>query len=361
MPGNWTMPQLVFISYTRKDAEFATALAVGLRGRQVPVWLDQTDIRPSENWNDAIDAALARADVVLVVLSENAVASREVRGEIQLALQRGKRILPVIHSKCQVPRQLLEIQSIDFTRQPLPNDDSLDQLVSAILQDHPSDARPRAIDVMASAASRNDPLGRAKKYALPGVAVAALVILFGVGANYFIGRDDHASGSVEGRTGEKPQASTLPGVRAGPTPDAVQPGAAARQQPPKPKPNPPSVAKPEVAAVTSASENSGPRPSVEKPPVEVAPVDPVARPEPGPPPPAKTLRERVSERAGTLNLVEAKDFLSDVFCLSTTGWSEQRVFQNLKSYVANAQDDELVRAESWLAKPVQGRRAYRCP
>ncbi len=48
----------VFICYARQDEDFVLTLAGNLRQRGVPVWLDQWDIRPSADWDLAIDDAL---------------------------------------------------------------------------------------------------------------------------------------------------------------------------------------------------------------------------------------------------------------------------------------------------------------
>lgn len=41
----------VFLCYARKDEDFVLKLATNLKGRGVPVWLDQWDIPPSADWD----------------------------------------------------------------------------------------------------------------------------------------------------------------------------------------------------------------------------------------------------------------------------------------------------------------------
>lgn len=80
----------VFICYAREDQEFALALASRLKDRGAPIWLDQWSIQPGEDWDQAIDKALDECAQFLIVWSPQANASREVRGELRLALNANK-------------------------------------------------------------------------------------------------------------------------------------------------------------------------------------------------------------------------------------------------------------------------------
>ena len=44
----------VFISYARKNKEFADKIVEGLRQRERKIWIDWHDIRASELWRQAI-------------------------------------------------------------------------------------------------------------------------------------------------------------------------------------------------------------------------------------------------------------------------------------------------------------------
>ena len=84
--------QLAFLSYARKDAEFALRLAKDLRAGGAAVWMDQLDIKPSERWDRAVEEALAKCPQLLVILSPDAVASVNVMDEVSLALEEAKTI-----------------------------------------------------------------------------------------------------------------------------------------------------------------------------------------------------------------------------------------------------------------------------
>src|SRR5689334_19445778 len=123
----------VFICYARKDSAFVLELARNLKSRGVPVWLDQWNIEPSEDWDRAIDSAIHDCAKFLIVLSPSAVESREVRGELRKALDENKPITPVLHRSCEIPRQLLIVQYVDFSSSG-PADEMLLQRVVRILR-----------------------------------------------------------------------------------------------------------------------------------------------------------------------------------------------------------------------------------
>jgi hypothetical protein len=65
-------PRVVFVSYCRQDAEwlrrFEVMLKPEVRERGIEVWSD-TSIAASRTWRPEIDAAIARADVALLLVS----------------------------------------------------------------------------------------------------------------------------------------------------------------------------------------------------------------------------------------------------------------------------------------------------
>jgi GTPase SAR1 family protein len=117
-----------FICYARHDSSFVIELAMGLRSRGVPIWIDQWDIGPGADWSASIDAALNESGSVLIVLSPEAVASNEVRTELRAALNSGKRIVPLLHRPCEIPRQLLLTQYLDWSGSTAVSAASLDEL-----------------------------------------------------------------------------------------------------------------------------------------------------------------------------------------------------------------------------------------
>ena len=93
----------VFFSYAREDGDFARRLASDLRSAGVNLWIDQLDIRPGEHWDSAIEAALKECPSFLIILSPQSVVSQNVKDEVHFALEEGKKILPIMAEKCELP------------------------------------------------------------------------------------------------------------------------------------------------------------------------------------------------------------------------------------------------------------------
>lgn len=126
------MSDCVFISYARKDQDFVLRLGEKLKERTVSVWLDQWNIPAGGDWDQVIDSALHECNRFLIILSPAAVASRQVRGELQTALDENKVVVPLLYKRCSIPRVLRLIQHIDFTGADLNDEFALDQVVRAL-------------------------------------------------------------------------------------------------------------------------------------------------------------------------------------------------------------------------------------
>ena len=126
------MSDHVFICYARENQAFVLKLAESLKGRGVPVWLDQWNIAPGADWDQSIDSAICDCAKFIIILSEKAVESPEVRGELRTALDEKKPIIPVIHRECRVPRQLRTIQYVDFTSRGADDEFALRQLLRTL-------------------------------------------------------------------------------------------------------------------------------------------------------------------------------------------------------------------------------------
>lgn len=129
----------VFICYVRQDEEFALALAAELKRQGINIWIDQLNIEYGIDWDRAIDKALYSCSSLLIVLSETAVDSDEVRSELRVALNQRKPIVPVIYKQCQIPRQLLNRQHADFSKHGMDDAEAVRKLVRA-LRRSPHDA-----------------------------------------------------------------------------------------------------------------------------------------------------------------------------------------------------------------------------
>lgn len=113
-------PQItVFISHSSKDDDFVDQLAADLRQSGVQTWVDHKDIVAGEDWDDSVQAALDRCDAMVLVLTPESVASRNVKVEWARYLKVDKPIIPVIHKPCEVPFRL-ELHHYVTFHQPSP-------------------------------------------------------------------------------------------------------------------------------------------------------------------------------------------------------------------------------------------------
>ena len=99
-----------FISYSRRDKEFALEFARELRAAGYLVWLDQLDIPTGARWDDEVEKALREHEIFLIILTPASVSSENVKDEIGYAIDHGKRIMPVLLEACDVPLRLRRFQ-----------------------------------------------------------------------------------------------------------------------------------------------------------------------------------------------------------------------------------------------------------
>ncbi|MGA2945124.1 MAG: TIR domain-containing protein [Xanthobacteraceae bacterium] len=89
------MTTRVFISHSSKDNKFARAICAALESRGLPCWISSRDVGPGENFMDAIVHAIGAAKVMVLVFSENANNSDDIKREIVLASSAKVTIIPV--------------------------------------------------------------------------------------------------------------------------------------------------------------------------------------------------------------------------------------------------------------------------
>src|SRR5262245_45125595 len=127
----------VFISYSRKDEDFAQELLSGLQLSGFEAYLDKHDIAAGEDWEARLGRLIEAADTVVFVISPDAVASERCAWEVEHATTLKKRILPVVWRRVeetQVPPRLKQLNYIFFDR-PLISLPSLIALATALRTD----------------------------------------------------------------------------------------------------------------------------------------------------------------------------------------------------------------------------------
>lgn len=90
----------VFISYSRRDGEFAKRLNNALQKDGYDVWIDWEDIPKATNWLNEIYSGIETASAFILIVSEHSLKSEVCNDEIAHARKFNKRIIPIIR---QVP------------------------------------------------------------------------------------------------------------------------------------------------------------------------------------------------------------------------------------------------------------------
>lgn len=98
----------IFISYAREDTEFVRRLNEALRARGKATWVDWEGILPSAEWLKEIYTAIEAADVVVFVISPDAIASEVCGKEIAHAITNHKRLIPIVYRETPA-RELNEV------------------------------------------------------------------------------------------------------------------------------------------------------------------------------------------------------------------------------------------------------------
>lgn len=84
----------VFISYSSQDKEAAQAICHILEQNEIRCWMAPRDIPAGAEYGDLIDEAIKSATIVVVLFSENAATSLWVKGELNIAFEEQKVIIP---------------------------------------------------------------------------------------------------------------------------------------------------------------------------------------------------------------------------------------------------------------------------
>jgi TIR domain len=124
----------VFVSYSRKDEDFAQELLGGLELAGFEPYLDKHDIAAGEDWEARLGRLIESADTVVFVISPDAVASERCAWEVERTVDLKKRVLPIVWRRvdeAQVPPRLQQLNYIFFDR-PLTFATSVKALATAL-------------------------------------------------------------------------------------------------------------------------------------------------------------------------------------------------------------------------------------
>lgn len=106
----------IFISYKRENRDFAEELRQQLQSWGYATWMDIYNVPKGGYWPDEIDKGLQGADLVVGVMSPQAVKSRAVKNEWDWAIINKRRLILLMIENCYVPMNYVSINYIDFTK-----------------------------------------------------------------------------------------------------------------------------------------------------------------------------------------------------------------------------------------------------
>ena len=127
----------IFISYSRRNTAFVRQLYTALTDEALAVWVDWEGIPPSAEWLKEIHQAIDEVDNIVFVVSAAFCRSAICQQELQYAVKRNKRLIPVVIEDLPgdvVPAALSELNWL-FFRETEAFDDAFQILLQAINTD----------------------------------------------------------------------------------------------------------------------------------------------------------------------------------------------------------------------------------
>jgi len=128
----------LFISYSRRDTEFARKLTEAFKGQGLDFWIDWEGIPPTVDWWNEIQKGIEEADIFLFLISPDSAKSKVCGKEIDHAVLNGKRLIPLVVRDIKADESPQPLASLNwiFSRE---NDDfqaALQRLLTAIHTDY---------------------------------------------------------------------------------------------------------------------------------------------------------------------------------------------------------------------------------
>ena len=206
----------VFISYASQDDATANAVVHVLERHGINCWIAPRDVAPGALYADEIINAINRTQVVVLVLSESAIASPHVRKEVERASSKGRGIVTLRTDAAPLTAALeyflSESQWIDLGSEG--TDAAFARLVEAVRR---RPTRPSGIPAKASPARAHlqwKPAEIRKHWKRVGALATVLVIVF---AWYIV---DKSRAPARDRSSDATTAAPLADGLAGATPGA---------------------------------------------------------------------------------------------------------------------------------------------
>jgi hypothetical protein len=171
-------PRPVFISYATADRKEALAVCKAIESRGTECWVSTRNVEPGENYQEAIVRALRGSRAMVLVFSDAANNSDEIKKELSLA------------SRYHIPVMALRIEDVEpsdafayelSTRQWIDAFESWDNSIDALVRRLDQVERPEGASAAPRATSprRRPSLGGRRRLIAAGAAALLVAILAG--------------------------------------------------------------------------------------------------------------------------------------------------------------------------------------
>ncbi|MFM8876683.1 MAG: P-loop NTPase fold protein [Anaerolineae bacterium] len=127
----------VYITYSRKDKEFAQRLVESLKRSDITVWIDYEQLVSTENWMTGIEQGIQNSEAYIFILSPDSLKSTAANQELKLATNANKRVIPIVARDVDYKEVPIELSSLNwiFMRSQDDFESSYSKIVEAIYTD----------------------------------------------------------------------------------------------------------------------------------------------------------------------------------------------------------------------------------
>jgi TIR domain/YARHG domain len=126
-----------FISYSRRDLDFAQRVVMALENRGLAPRIDTRDLPTLEDWRRELAGFIREADAVVFIVSPNSIGSHECAWELDEVARRNKRLAPIVLERVpddRIPASVAKINYLFFD-QPQDFEAKSDALALALQTD----------------------------------------------------------------------------------------------------------------------------------------------------------------------------------------------------------------------------------
>ena len=110
--------KIIFVSYTHSDSDFVNELIEKLSDLNVRFLVDRLELKVGDNIKSAVDNMIDSSDSIIFVVSKSSTESNWAQKELEQALSRKKKLLPVVLDRDAIPEPLSGLYYADFSESP---------------------------------------------------------------------------------------------------------------------------------------------------------------------------------------------------------------------------------------------------